>query len=182
MASLSSILTFVAILAFFLALAAAGVYLYKTVYPEKSARFFSQKVRRLEFIERAHLEGGRKLLLVRRDDVEHLILIGGPMDLVVETGIRPECVPAEESIEESVAGVDAEVQSPEQRGAWRLPDFPLASRLDLAISGLRSDAKETNARGEIPEPKLSMSPQKDNGEDGSAGLTTVQEAEPVPSN
>jgi flagellar protein FliO/FliZ len=33
------------------------------------------------------LDGRRRLVLVRRDDVEHLILIGGPADLVIETGI-----------------------------------------------------------------------------------------------
>ena len=35
------------------------------------------------------LDGRRRLLLVRRDDVEHLLLIGGPADLVVESGIGP---------------------------------------------------------------------------------------------
>lgn len=33
------------------------------------------------------LDGRRRLVLVRRDDVEHLILVGGPADLLVETGI-----------------------------------------------------------------------------------------------
>src|SRR5690349_22230715 len=33
------------------------------------------------------LDGRRRLVLVRRDDVEHLLLVGGPADLVVETGI-----------------------------------------------------------------------------------------------
>lgn len=32
--------------------------------------------------------GERRLVLLRRDDVEHLILIGGPNDLVIETDIR----------------------------------------------------------------------------------------------
>jgi flagellar protein FliO/FliZ len=35
------------------------------------------------------LDGRRRLVLVRRDDVEHLILVGGPADLVIETGIGP---------------------------------------------------------------------------------------------
>ena len=30
----------------------------------------------------------RKLILIRRDDVEHLIMVGGPVDMVVETSIR----------------------------------------------------------------------------------------------
>ncbi len=55
-----------------------------------TARLFAPRSRRLAFIERTALDGGRKLLLVRRDDTEHLILIGGAIDLVVELGIRSE--------------------------------------------------------------------------------------------
>jgi hypothetical protein len=74
-----------------LALVAAGVgfYLYQRKGNGDTARLFAPRSRRLAYVERTALEGGRKLLLVRRDDVEHLILIGGPIDLVVESGIRP---------------------------------------------------------------------------------------------
>jgi len=43
--------------------------------------------RRLAVIETAAVDANRQLVLVRRDDVEHLILIGGPTDLVVEQNI-----------------------------------------------------------------------------------------------
>ena len=33
------------------------------------------------------VDGKRKLVLVRRDNVEHLLLIGGATDIVVESGI-----------------------------------------------------------------------------------------------
>lgn len=42
---------------------------------------------RLSVIEYANVDGRRRLLLVRRDDVEHLIMTGGPVDVVIETGI-----------------------------------------------------------------------------------------------
>jgi flagellar protein FliO/FliZ len=42
---------------------------------------------RVEVIEQANMDGRRKLVLIRRDDVEHLIMIGGPVDVVIETGI-----------------------------------------------------------------------------------------------
>ncbi len=70
-------------------------------------------------MERTALDGGRKLVLVRRDGVEHLILIGGPMDLVVESGIRFEG--------EASAGVKEETS--EAIGAPSLavaPEPPLA--------------------------------------------------------
>src|SRR5215510_10864531 len=43
---------------------------------------------RLAISEQATLDSRRKLVLVRRDDVEHLIMTGGPVDVVIETGIN----------------------------------------------------------------------------------------------
>jgi flagellar protein FliO/FliZ len=43
--------------------------------------------RRLAVVETMAVDGRRRLVLVRRDDVEHLVLIGGSQDLVVEQGI-----------------------------------------------------------------------------------------------
>jgi len=42
---------------------------------------------RLGVSEQATIDSRRKLVLVRRDDVEHLIMTGGPVDVVIETGI-----------------------------------------------------------------------------------------------
>jgi len=44
--------------------------------------------RRLAVIESMSLDGRRRLVLVRRDAAEHLLLIGGATDVVVESGIR----------------------------------------------------------------------------------------------
>ena len=38
-------------------------------------------------LEQASVDSKRKLVLIRRDDVEHLIMTGGPVDVVIETGI-----------------------------------------------------------------------------------------------
>lgn len=50
--------------------------------------------RRLAVVDSLALDPKRQLLIVRRDDVEHLILVGGPQDMVVETGIAVEEAPA----------------------------------------------------------------------------------------
>jgi flagellar protein FliO/FliZ len=42
---------------------------------------------RLSVIDAASVDGRRRLVLVRRDNVEHLLLIGGPIDVVVEPNI-----------------------------------------------------------------------------------------------
>jgi hypothetical protein len=42
---------------------------------------------RLGVVEQATVDNRRRLVLIRRDDVEHLIMTGGPVDVVIETGI-----------------------------------------------------------------------------------------------
>src|SRR5471030_1964257 len=42
---------------------------------------------RLAVIDAAAVDGRRRLVLVRRDNIEHLLMIGGPTDIVVETNI-----------------------------------------------------------------------------------------------
>ncbi len=63
---------------------------------------------RLSVSEQATVDGRRKLLLIRRDDVEHLIMTGGPVDVVIETNIA---VPRVEAEPEPVAA-EPEERSP----------------------------------------------------------------------
>ena len=42
---------------------------------------------RLAVIDAASVDGRRRLVIIRRDNVEHLLMIGGPTDVVVETNI-----------------------------------------------------------------------------------------------
>ncbi|GBE43043.1 hypothetical protein BMS3Bbin10_01115 [bacterium BMS3Bbin10] len=64
----------------------------------KAGSFLRGRDRRLGVVEAASVDGRRKLILLRRDNVEHLIMTGGPVDVVVETGIHsPE--PAEPSFD-----------------------------------------------------------------------------------
>ena len=46
--------------------------------------------RRLEVMDSLALDPKRRLMLIRRDDVEHLVLLGGSGETVVETGIHHE--------------------------------------------------------------------------------------------
>ena len=52
--------------------------------------FGGRREKRLGVLEQASVDGRRKLVLIRRDNVEHLIMTGGPVDVVVETGIEPQ--------------------------------------------------------------------------------------------
>ncbi|CAN7301328.1 flagellar biosynthetic protein FliO [Rhizobium rhizogenes] len=42
---------------------------------------------RLQVLDAAAVDARRRLVLVRRDGIEHLIMIGGPTDIVIESGI-----------------------------------------------------------------------------------------------
>ncbi len=46
--------------------------------------------KRLRIVDVASVDAKRRLVLVRRDDVEHLILLGPTTETVVETGIKVE--------------------------------------------------------------------------------------------
>ena len=50
-------------------------------------RVMGRRGQRLGISEYHELDKMRRLVLVRRDDVEHLVLIGGPQDVVIESGI-----------------------------------------------------------------------------------------------
>lgn len=61
--------------------------------------------KRLEVVDQTNVDGRRKLLLIRRDGIEHLIMTGGPIDVVIETGIGPEGARANGAATESTAAV-----------------------------------------------------------------------------
>jgi flagellar protein FliO/FliZ len=74
-----------------LAVLGAGAAVFVRAYlggTSPSALLFKPKAeRRLEVVDYAALDSRRKLVLIRRDDVEHLLMTGGPVDVVIETGI-----------------------------------------------------------------------------------------------
>lgn len=43
--------------------------------------------RRVQVVEQLQVDAKRQLLVIRRDNVEHLVMTGGPQDLVIESGI-----------------------------------------------------------------------------------------------
>ena len=53
----------------------------------KRKLFRPRSERRLEIVTHTSVDNRRRLVLVRRDGVEHLLMTGGPIDVVIETGI-----------------------------------------------------------------------------------------------
>ncbi|MDK1483129.1 flagellar biosynthetic protein FliO, partial [Sinorhizobium sp. 6-117] len=66
---------------------------------------------RLAVLDAAAVDARRRLVLVRRDDVEHLIMIGGPTDIVIESRIAPDGAPPAET-SAAVAAEQKAVEAP----------------------------------------------------------------------
>lgn len=69
-----------------LVLIIAGLWLLKLLF-KASGSVTRGRQRRLAVIDTLNMDAKRNLVLIRRDDVEHLLVIGGAQDVVVETGI-----------------------------------------------------------------------------------------------
>ena len=52
---------------------------------------------RLGLVDAFSLDGQRQLVLIRRDNVEHLVMIGGPNDVLIEPQINRAMTPAREN-------------------------------------------------------------------------------------
>jgi hypothetical protein len=62
---------------------------------------------RLAVIESGSVDGRRKLVIVRRDNVEHLIMIGGPTDVLIEANIvRGQAVSREVAPARGIGGAE----------------------------------------------------------------------------
>jgi hypothetical protein len=65
----------------------AGLLVLALVLKAWGSRVRGREGARLAVSEFHEVDKQRRLVLVRRDHVEHLVMIGGPQDIVIETGI-----------------------------------------------------------------------------------------------
>lgn len=96
----------------------AGVWVLKSYMNGQSptaAIFGPRPDPRLGVVEQASIDGRRRLLLIRRDGVEHLIMTGGPVDMVIETGIGEKKVRSE-AIEAPATAAAVFTRQPRQFG------------------------------------------------------------------
>jgi hypothetical protein len=82
---------------------------------------------RLQVLDAAAVDARRRLVLIRRDGVEHLIMIGGPTDIVIETGIAPSSSSQPSEIEGASAEPRAAIAQ-RQRPDPRPASLPEAAR------------------------------------------------------
>ena len=129
----NSFLTVILALAAVIVLIVLGLWLLKLIF-RATGNVGRGRNRRLAIIDSMALDPKRQLVLVRRDNVEHLVLLGGTADLVVETGINPSA-------------------------AAEMLKRPRAQTPDSEVPRLKPVA--TLAETEIPEPQAEMEPHND---------------------
>jgi flagellar protein FliO/FliZ len=103
---------------------------------------------RLAVIDYASVDGRRRLILVRRDNVEHLLMIGGPTDVVVEPNIVRAVATPRDLATRPAAGIEAlprAIPLPENgNGSWPLQPEP--------AGGARSSPRLEPLPDELPRP------------------------------
>jgi flagellar protein FliO/FliZ len=105
---------------------------------------------RLAVIDAAAVDGRRRLVLVRRDNVEHLLMIGGPSDIVIEQNIV-RAVPV---------NAPRDVPTPRASGMSEAP--PRAAAEPQRAQAFEDDAwpqqPEPAARPSVSRPDLTLRP------------------------
>lgn len=121
------VVQFFVILIFVLILTGVGYWLFQHYYGTGPAGSGRSRAPRLGLVDSMSIDQHHRLVLVRRDNVEHLLLIGKSADLVVESSIA-RAVPAGARQRQAQAPHQSpqQAQRPQQRGAAPKPPQPAA--------------------------------------------------------
>ena len=111
---------------------------------------------RLAVIDAAAVDGRRRLILIRRDNVEHLLMIGGPSDVVVEANIVRAGAPARDATPPRPEALPR--AAPMNDGnMWPLQPEPAPAPVP-APRQPRAPAAEESMQWQEPEPMVPMVP------------------------
>ncbi|RYE88431.1 MAG: hypothetical protein EOP19_01375 [Hyphomicrobiales bacterium] len=107
------------------------------VFLQASTNFGRGRNRRLTVVETVQIDARHKVTILRRDNVEHVIMTGGTQDVVLETGIavekigirrpaQPAAQPQQAATEEARSALPANTRTPLER--LRETGRPVAQR------------------------------------------------------
>src|ERR1700722_7254493 len=83
---------------------------------------------RVGLVDAFSLDGQRQLVLIRRDNIEHLVMIGGPNDVLVESQINRAVIPARDGNQASpLLGPSAAVRRTEAAAVVASAEAPKAA-------------------------------------------------------
>ena len=130
---------------------------------------------RLQVLDAAAVDTRRRLVLVRRDNVEHLVMIGGPTDIVIESGIPAR--PAQATRQENLADA-TERTAPSAAGIQNsprhAPSQPLARghRIEPAVetTGPRAVSRPLAAAASIDTGAIQVASPSRQGQNPTAGV------------
>jgi hypothetical protein len=130
---------YIAAFVFVIALIVLGAWLWRSMLERGigvpgNALFKTARDKRIGAIETANIDNRRKLVLIRRDGVEHLIMTGGPVDVVIETGIETSL-----PYQAPPVGVPQNEQSPYTAPSPSLENRLFSARAADEMTSLRSD-------------------------------------------
>jgi flagellar protein FliO/FliZ len=104
--------------------------------------------RRVQIVEQVQVDAKRQLLVIRRDNVEHLVMTGGPQDLLIEAGIPAAEKPALPARRQSVSQAAEETpKAPAPVVAAAMPEPPRPTVLRPHIERLRDFARPGLRKG-----------------------------------
>lgn len=130
---------------------------------------------RLAVVDAAPVDANRRLILVRRDDVEHLLLIGGSGDVIVETGIGATAAQERHAVQAPAAPA-APAPAPAQSAATAVPtrQAPVQKGGDTERQAARS------AGPAAPAPAAAMAPARSDTAASAAPAASLPATPPQP--
>ena len=137
---------------------------------------------RLSVRDAAAVDRTRRLVLVRRDNVEHLILIGGPTDVVIETNITSPDAQKETDNLEAVrpqAVVKDDPMPRYQEPQLKEPAIPPHKPESSHFSQLSAKPAAPRPRDPLSMPQLDSADRTSNLNIGSSHLTAEPQLSPV---
>jgi len=144
---------------------------------------------RLGVIDQATVDSRRRLVLIRRDNVEHLLFIGGPSDVVVEQNIvraataerepgpaRPPAMPRVPVAEDSMWPLQPEPAPPGARTPRKVRTADPLAELADQLSRVRGVGEPAEQRRP---PRLQPAPPARSTADAALKPTTAEMAQPL---
>jgi len=110
---------------------------------------------RLAVIDAAAVDGRRKLVIIRRDNVEQLLMIGGPTDVVVETNIVRAAAIAARDAAPARNGSEPALRATPEPVSWQPEPAPAPA---VAMRGPRVVADDTWHTTDEPSPAVQAPP------------------------
>jgi flagellar biogenesis protein FliO len=108
---------------------------------------------RLQVLDAAAVDTRRRIVLIRRDNVEHLVMIGGPTDIVIESGIGDERAYLNaQTVLQQAAAEQQELPKPAQQAALAASDAPAQPVAAPAPVAAAAAIEPPARRAPMPEP------------------------------